>query len=144
MNIPDLDTPQIQIFVQGMGAIAHLEDRAGAKAAMLRGYYETWRIRRHCGPPFAALAGTEFSPARARHILGREEQRHEFIRACLFIAYADDHYSAAEQGKIAWFAEALEVPPQTLDSLETVHRLYCTPRQCISAGGHPTQPRRRR
>lgn len=141
MNIPDLDTSQIQIFVQGMGAIARL-DNSAAKAAMLRGYYETWRIRRHEGLPFEALTG-EFSPAHAREILDHTALRHEFINACLFIAYADERYSPAEQTKIAWFADALAVPPPTLDALETAHRLFHhAPRQICATADRPARRRR--
>lgn len=116
------DTPlelhHVQYIVRALYDLAEADGVHEAERVMLRGFYQQCQEDAHALTSFDELIATDFDPARAAELFDTEALKATFLQSCVFLAYADGHYSASERTKVRAYADALGVPADRLATIE--------------------------
>lgn len=106
----DLNSEQSRAFAHGLTALAQTDGIHAAETMLIQDFYG--------GPDFSELIVAPFDAAAAGQLLASDELKRAFLQTCVFLAYADGSYSAAERAKVAAFAEAMGLTGDALKTLE--------------------------
>lgn len=89
---------------------------------MIRQFYEACRVDAAAIADYDNLSRAAFDEAAACQAFSTPESRELFVRTCVFLGYADGHFSAAERQRLAEIAVALSMPLAEYTALaESVH-----------------------
>lgn len=115
---PALELHHVQFIVRALYDLAETDGVHDAERVMLRGFYDQCQEDAHALTSFDELISADFDAARAAELFDSEELKATFLQSCVFLAYADGHYSAGERAKVRAYADSLRVPPQHLATIE--------------------------
>lgn len=113
-----LELHHIQFIVRALYDLAQTDGVHEAERVMLRGFYEQCQQDADGLTSFEDLIGADFDAGRAAELFDTIELKATFLQSCVFLAYADGHYSAKERSKVHAYAEALGVDDSQLGSIE--------------------------
>lgn len=102
-----LDLHHVQAIVRAMHEVALSDGIHEAERVMLRGFYDTCQQDASALTSFDELIRTPFDAAAAKEIFDTPERRAALLQSCVFLAYADGHYSAGERAKVKAIADAV-------------------------------------
>lgn len=113
-----LELAHIQFIVRALYDLAETDGVHQAELVMVRGFYEQCQEDAHALTSFDDLIGADFDGGRAAELFDSPELKATFLQSCVFLAYADGHYSAGERAKVRAYADALGVAAAELATIE--------------------------
>lgn len=108
----------VQVMVHGMYELAKTDGIHDTELVMLRGFYDSCRSDSSALTDFDDLARRPFDVADAKNVLITAELQQAFLTSCVYLAYADGHYSDGERRKVRTYADALGVSGAELAQIE--------------------------
>ncbi len=118
LNTGNLNIAHIQIIVRGMYAVAQADEVHTTELVMIKDFYQQCAADAEALASFEDLIQTPFDPAQANLVLNNDEVKQIFLTSCLFLAYADGDYSAAEREKIRELGDAIKISDEQITEIE--------------------------
>lgn len=117
-NTGNLNIAHIQTIVRGMYAVARADDVHTTELVMIKNFYQQCAAEAEALSSFEDLIQTPFDPDQASLVLNSDEVKRIFLTSCLFLAYADGDYSAAEREKVRELGDAIKVSGEQITEIE--------------------------
>ncbi len=114
----ELELHHIQFIVRALYDLAETDGVHDAERVMLRGFYDQCQEEAHGLTTFDDLIGADFDKARAAELFDTDALRATFLQSCVFLGYADGHYSSGERARVREYADALGVSADNLAVIE--------------------------
>lgn len=114
----DLTPQQARVIAHGLHDLARTDAVHPAEIMLVQEFYNAAQGEYGGAGDLSALAAIPFDIAQAAQVLDSIELRGVFLHSCVLLAYADGRYSAAERGRVAGFASALDITPEQLAAIE--------------------------
>jgi hypothetical protein len=108
----------VQVLVRGMHQVAKADGLHPVELALLREFYEGCRAQVNGLSAFEDIIATDIELQALPEQLPSFELKDTFIKSCVFLAYADGHYSSEERSAVKGFADALGLSASELSSIE--------------------------
>lgn len=117
-----LNLQQAQLLVTGLHEVARVDGVTPAEDVMIRQFYEACRSETDALADYDNLSRAVFDPEATAAAFNTPESRALFISTCVFLGYADGHFTAPERIRLGEIAVALGVSAAEYAAIaETVH-----------------------